>query len=167
MGTGWRTWRWWVVSWVDTQTIYVIKLYRKNTQTNKIIVQLLSHVPIFATPWTTACQAPQFFTISQSFLDSCPLSWWFYLTISSSATPFSFCLQSFPASRSFLMSRLFASGGQSIEASASATVFPINIQGWFPNGYKLNWENLNKVSELLWFQYPGWDIAHGFRRCHQ
>ena len=53
---------------------------------------------------------------------SCPLSRWCYLTISSSVIPFSFCLQSFPASGSFPMSRLFKSGGQSIGASASATV---------------------------------------------
>ena len=62
----------------------------------------------------------------------CPLSWWCYLTISSSTIPFSFCLHSFPASGSFLMSWLFTLGGQSIEASASATVLPMNIQGWFP-----------------------------------
>ena len=59
-----------------------------------------------------------------------PLSWWCYLTISSSAALFSFCLQSFPASGSFPMSQLFASGGQSIGTSAS--VLPRNIQGWFP-----------------------------------
>ena len=53
-----------------------------------------------------------------------------YLT-SSSAAPFSFCLKSFPASESFWMSQLFTSGGQSIGASASALVLPINIQGWF------------------------------------
>ena len=62
--------------------------------------------------------------------NSCPLSWWCYLTISSSAALFSFCLQSFPASGSFPMSQLFASGGQSIGTSAS--VLPRNIQGWFP-----------------------------------
>ena len=56
--------------------------------------------------------------------DSCPLSQQCYLTISSSASPFSFCLQSFPASRSFLMSQLFESGGQSIGVSASASVLP-------------------------------------------
>ena len=65
---------------------------------------------------------------------SCPLTQWYYLTISSSATPFSFCLQSFPASGSFPMSQLFTSGGHSIGASASASVFPMNIQGWFPLG---------------------------------
>ena len=63
---------------------------------------------------------------------SCPLSWWCYLTISSSAAPFSFCLQSFPASRSFPKCCLSASGDQSIGASASASVLPVNVQGWFP-----------------------------------
>ena len=64
--------------------------------------------------------------------DSCPLSWWCRPTISSSVTPFSFCPQSFPASGSFPVSRLFASWGQSIEVSASASVLPMNIQGRFP-----------------------------------
>ena len=66
--------------------------------------------------------------------NSCPLSWWCYLTISSSAIPFSFCLQFFLASGYFPMSHLFASCGQSIGASASALVFPMNIQSWFPLG---------------------------------
>ena len=61
--------------------------------------------------------------------NSFPLSWWCYLTISSSAAPF-FCLQSFPALGSFPMSQLFDSGGQSIGASASASVLPMNIQDW-------------------------------------
>ena len=64
--------------------------------------------------------------------DSCLLSWWCCLTISSSASPFSFCLQSFPASGSFQMSQLLTSGGQSIGVSASASVFPMNTQDWFP-----------------------------------
>ena len=63
--------------------------------------------------------------------NSCPSSWWCYPTISSSVTPFS-CLQSFPASESFLMSWLFISGGQSIRASASKSVLLMNIQHWFP-----------------------------------
>ena len=63
--------------------------------------------------------------------NSCPLSWWCHPTISSSAALFSFCLQSCPASGFFPVSWLFASGGQSIEASASASVLPMNIQGWF------------------------------------
>ena len=67
--------------------------------------------------------------------NSCPLSQWCPLTISSSVVPFSSCLQSFPASGSFQMSQFFASGGQSIEVSASASVLPMNIQDWFPLGW--------------------------------
>ena len=66
--------------------------------------------------------------------DSSSLSRWCHPTILSSVTPFSFCPQSFPASGSFPVSQLFASGGQSIGASASASVLPGNIQGWFPLG---------------------------------
>ena len=63
--------------------------------------------------------------------NSCPLSRWCHTTISSSAAPFSSCLQSLPASGSFPMSRLFST---SIGASASALVLPMNIQGWLPLG---------------------------------
>ena len=66
--------------------------------------------------------------------NSCPLSRWCHPTISSSVSLFSSCLQSFPASGSFPVSRLFTSGGQSIGASASASVLPINIRDWFPLG---------------------------------
>ena len=65
------------------------------------------------------------------YSDSCPLSQWCHPTISSSVVPFSSCLQSFPASGSPPMSQFFASGGQSIGASASASVLPVNIQDWF------------------------------------
>ena len=68
------------------------------------------------------------------YSNSCPFSQWWHPTISSSVAPFSSCPQSFPAPGSFPMSRLFASGGQSIGASASASVLPVNIQGWFPLG---------------------------------
>ena len=66
--------------------------------------------------------------------NSCPLRQWCHRTILSSVIPFSFCLQSFPASGSFLMGRLFESGSQSIGASASPSVLPMNIQDWFPLG---------------------------------
>ena len=66
--------------------------------------------------------------------NSCPLSQWYHSTISSSVAPFCSCLQSFPASEFFLMSQPFTSGGQSIAASVSASVLPMNIQGWFPLG---------------------------------
>ena len=66
--------------------------------------------------------------------NSCPLSHWCYPTISSSVAPFSSCPQSFPALGFFPMSCLFASGIQSIRLWASALVFPVNIQGWYPLG---------------------------------
>ena len=67
-------------------------------------------------------------------LHSCPLSWWCHATISFSAVTFSSYLQSFPASRSFLGSQFFTSGGQSFWVSASASVLPMNIQDWSPLG---------------------------------
>ena len=73
------------------------------------------------------CPSPS----SGSCSNSCPLSQWCHPTISSSVIPFS-CLLSFPASVSFPMSWLFSSGSQSIGVSASASVLPVNIQGWFP-----------------------------------
>ena len=69
------------------------------------------------------------------YSNSCPLSPWCHPTILSSVIPFSFCLQSFPASGSFQMSQLFASGGQSTGVSASASVLMLNIQDWFPLGW--------------------------------
>ena len=66
--------------------------------------------------------------------NSCPSSQWCHPTIPSSVVPFSSCLQSFLASGSFPMNQFFASGGQSFGASVSASVLPVNIQGWFPLG---------------------------------
>ena len=63
--------------------------------------------------------------------NSCTLSWWYHPTILSSVVPFSSCLRSFPASGSFLVSQFFTSGGQSIGASASASVLPMNRIDWF------------------------------------
>ena len=68
------------------------------------------------------------------YSNSCSLSQWYHPTISSSVVPFS-CPQSFPASGSFQMSQFFASGGQSIGVSSSASVLPVNIQDWFPLGW--------------------------------
>ena len=67
--------------------------------------------------------------------NSCPLSRWCHLTVSSSVNPFSSCPQSFPTSGSFQMSQLFASGGQNIGVSASTSVLPMNNQDWFPLGW--------------------------------
>ena len=67
-----------------------------------------------------------------AYSNSCPSSQWCHPTISSCVIPFSSCLQSFPASGSFPMSQFFPSGGQGIGVSASASVFPMNIQDWSP-----------------------------------
>ena len=97
-----------------------------------VVIQLLSHVQLFTTHWLqlTRLLCPPLSPGAGS--NSCPLSWWRYLTILSSAAPFYFCLHPFPASGSFPVSRLFASGGQSIRASV--LVLLMNIQGWFPLG---------------------------------
>ena len=86
--------------------------------------------------WCHGLQHPRLPCPSQSpgvCLNSCLLSQWGHQTISSSVIPFS-CSQSFPASESFPMNWLFTSSGQSIGASTSASVLPVNIQGWFPLG---------------------------------
>ena len=82
--------------------------------------------------------------------NSCPLNRWCHTTISPSVVPFSSCLQSFPASGSFEMSQFFASGGQSIGVSASASVLPMNIQNWFPLGLT-SWISLQ--SKGLWIVF--------------
>ena len=97
-------------------------------------VQSLSHVWLFATPWTAACQAPRPSPAPRVYPYPCPWSWWCHTAISSSVIPFSSCLQSFPASGCFLMSLFIASGDQRLGVSASASVLPMNIQDWFPLG---------------------------------
>ena len=97
------------------------------------VVQLLSHIWLFAAPWTAAYQASLSFTISWSLLRFMSIE----LMMSSNhfilCGPL-LCPQSFPASGSFPMNQLFTSGGQSIGASVSTSVLLVNIQGWFPLG---------------------------------
>ena len=73
-----------------------------------------------------------------------PLCQWCHPTISSSIVPFFSCPQSFPASGSFQMSQLSASGGQSIGVSASTSVSPMNTQDWFPLGWT-GWISLQSI----------------------
>ena len=95
-----------------------------------------------AQSWPTLCNPmecsmpgfPVFHYLPRVCSNVCPLSRWCHPVISSSVVPFSSCLQSFPESGSFPVVWLFASGGQSIGASASASVLPANIQGLFPLG---------------------------------
>ena len=97
-----------------------------------LLLSRFSRVHLFATPWPAAHQASLSFTVSQGLLKLMSLYQWCHPTISSSLSPFSSCLQSLPASESFPMSWLFASGGRRIGASPSASVLPMNIQGWCP-----------------------------------
>ena len=89
---------------------------------------LRAHKPQHARP---PCPLPT----PRVYPNPCPLSQWCHPTISSSVVPFSSCPQSFPASGSFQMSQLFASGGQSIGVSASTSVLPMNTQDWSPLGW--------------------------------
>ena len=93
-----------------------------------VVVQSLSYVQLFANSWTAAHQ-DFLSTVSGVCSNSCPLSQWCYLTISSSVVPLSSCPQTLPGSGSFPISWFSSSGGQHIEAPIS--VLPINIQGWF------------------------------------
>ena len=115
--------------------VYQIILNFYNAVCQPLLWLSLSHVWLFVTPWTAARQALLSFTIFWSLLKLCPSSWWCHPAISSSVVPFSSCLPSFPASGAFLMSPLFAPGGQTIGVSASASVLPMNIQDWFPLGW--------------------------------
>ena len=97
-------------------------------------VQSLSHVRLFATPWTAACQASLSITNSQRSLKFMSIELVMPSNLLIFVVPFSSCLQSLPASGSFPVSQFFTSGGQSIGVSASASVLPTNIPlgliGW-------------------------------------
>ena len=141
------TWRWTEKTlanqWIDGITMYTFSkriFQRPNLlsplplhQCLNVFIQLPSHVQPSATPWTAARQASLSFTISL-FINSSPLNQWCHPTFLSSVTPFSSCPQSFPASGSFPVNWLFASGGRSIGASASASMLPMTIQGQYPLG---------------------------------
>ena len=121
------------------------------------LIQSLSHVQLFVTPWTVACSPPCLSPTSRVYSNSCPLSWWCHPTILSSVIPFSSCLQSFPASGFFFFprSQFFASGGQSIGVWTSASVLPMDIQDWSPLGWT-GWISLQ--SKGLSRIFSGWEI---------
>ena len=110
--------------WMDKEVVVhihseILLLFSHSIMSNSLQPHGLQHTRL-------PCSSPSPRTCS----NSCPLSHRCHPTIPSSVIPFSFCLQSFPASGSFLMSQLFASGGQSIGASAWAAVLPMYIQDW-------------------------------------
>ena len=103
-----------------------------------ICIQLSSVAQSCLTVWTHRLQytshpcpspAPRIYS------NSCPSSQWYHPTLSFSIDPFSSCLQSFPALRSFPISQFFTSGGRSIRSSSSTSVLPMNVQDWFPWGW--------------------------------
>ena len=97
-----------------------------------VIVQLLSPVQLFATPWTVGCQASLSFTTSQSMLKLMSIESVMPSNRLILCCPLLLLPSMFPVSRSFQMSWLLASGGQIFAVSASASVLPRDIQGWFP-----------------------------------
>ena len=102
---------------------YKVSLFSHSVLSNSVLSHWLKHARLHCpSPTPGACS------------NSGPSSRWCHPTISPSVLPFSFCLQSFPASGSFPMSQFFTSGDQSIGASASASVIPKKTQGWFPLG---------------------------------
>ena len=122
----------------------MLHLYSTCSLCLVVVAQRLSCVQLFSTPRTAAHWAPLSSTNSQNLLKFMSIES-AMLSVSLSAAPFSFCLQSSPASESFSMSQLFTSGGQSIRVSASAPVLPVNIQGWFPLGLTSLWHNTTIV----------------------
>ena len=123
--TGMAFWRTTMGFWcpVENTLDLIPRAVKTHIHWQDFAVQSLSRGQLFLTPWTAACQASLSFTISRICSNSCPSSWWCHPTISSSVAPFSSCPQSFPASESFPMSWLFASGGQSIGASIDKILF--------------------------------------------
>ena len=97
-------------------------------------VQSLSRVQLFATPWTSACQASLSIPTPGVYSNSCPLSWWCHPTFSSSVIPFSSHLHSFPI-RVFSNESALQIRWPKYGVSASTSVLPMNIQDWFPLGW--------------------------------
>ena len=114
MGLEWRLWGRWAKKVTSVQSLSLVRLFATHELQQ-------ARLP-YPSPTPGACS------------NSCPSSWWCHPITSSFFIPSSFCLQSFPASGSFPVSQLFASGGQSIGASVLASLLPMNIQDWFPLG---------------------------------
>ena len=115
---------------------YILLLFGCSVRSNSLQSHGLQHARL-------PCSLPS----PGAYSNSSPLSWWRHPTILSSVILFSSCLQSFPASATFLMNRLFTSGDQSIGVSASASVLLMNIQDWFPL-WLIGWISLQ--SKRLW-----------------
>ena len=136
-------------------------------------VQSFSYFWLFAThglqPARICCPSPS----PRACSNSCPLSWWYHPTISSSVIRFSSCIQSFPASGSFPVSRLFPSGGQSIGASASASVLPMNNpmnwllwSPWGPRDSQASFPAPQLEASILWHStFIMVQLSHTYMCC--
>ena len=116
------------------ETPFLRAYFRECLQSDGCSVQSFSCVSLWPHRLQQAslpCPSPT----PWAYSNSCPSSWWCLPAISSSVIPFSSHLQPFPTSGSFLMRQFFVSGGQSIGASAPASILPMNIQDWFPLGW--------------------------------
>ena len=118
--------------WSYRTTLYLGRCTVCPRNASHFIVQLLSRVWLFETPWAAACQASLSITISWCLLKLIAIVSMMQSNHCILCHPFFFLPSIFPSIRIFSMSQLFASGGQSIGVSASASVLPMNIQGWFP-----------------------------------
>ena len=131
--------------WYFSSVSYLLHQNKLTPQTNsqRCAMNCISYICATYCSVTKLCltlcdsmnfSTPGFPVLHYRCSNSCSLSWWCHPTISFSVSPFSSCPQSFSASGSFPMSRLFSSSGRSTGASASASVLPMNIQSWFPLG---------------------------------
>ena len=151
-------------------------MYDNSRWISLLFSRSVSHVWVFAIPWTAACWASLSFTVSQNLLKLMSIESWCHLTISSSVTTFSSCPQSFPASGSFPMSRLFPSGGKVLEFQLQSfqwifrTDFLSDELVWSPCSPKDSQEfsptsqfkNINSSALSLWFNSDYWKKNHSF-----
>ena len=115
--------------------LWLVSLKKLFSLSQFSLVQSLSNVRLFVTPWTAARQTPLSLTNSRSLLKLMSTESVIPSNHLIMVIPFSSCLQSFPEAGSFQMSQFFAAGGQSIGVSASTSVLPMNSQDWFPLGW--------------------------------
>ena len=125
----------WILKLLTCILLDLISASLPHSPLKLLSVQSLTHVQLFATPWTAAHQASLSITNSRSLLKLMSIESVMPPNHLILVIPFSSCLQSFPASGYFPVSLFFASGGQSIGVSASASVRPMNIQDRFPLGW--------------------------------
>ena len=123
-----------VTLWLNESCSFTGKTHAHLFSFIAVVVKLLSCVQLFVTHGLQHTRLPCPSPSPRICSNSCRLSWWCHLTISSSVIPFS-CLQSFLVSGSFPMSQFFTSDGQNIGVSASASVLSMNSQDWFPVGW--------------------------------